>query len=435
MKSTKSVVARRKAGRRGRRAIAAGIAALVVGTAVTMAASVSAAPSQVTVNFVTQAIAQASWSKSVAEFEQANPTIKINVRYLPGDYGSLLQTQINSGNIPDVFYTAPGNGAGQSVLPFVYRKGLVMNLKNEPWVKSIPAVVKPLVSTSKGVYAWPGDINIVALWYNKPGLQQLGLKPPTTLSQLLTLCGKVSAAGKVPIALPVIPAVQAGAVLFANAAAQGAITPEWLKARKKKQATFAASPQWRKAAEAVVKMKNAKCFSPGVAASTLQQAFGQLASGQALMVAGASQVLNGVFPLIKDPSAVSFNGVPFPSDKAGQGGVILAPNDGLSVWLHTKVKAAALTFVRYMAGEKAAQRFAASNGNADWAGFVKNRLPSHMTGLLPAVKKHQTVLNPTGIWPNPRIRETTSADTVGLLTGQKTPAVLLADADRAYDQG
>ena len=435
MKSTKSGVVRRRAGRRNRRAIAAVMAAVVVGTAVTTAASVSAAPSQVTVNFVTQAIAQASWSKSVAEFEQANPTIKINARYLPGDYGQLLQTQINAKNYPDVFYTAPGNGAGQSILPFVYRKGLVMNLKNEPWAKRIPAIVKPLVSTSKGVYATPGDINVVALWYNKPGLKQLGVKPPTTLAELLTVCRKVSAAGKIPIALPVIPAVQAGAVLYANAAAQGAITPEWLKARKKKQTTFAGTPGWRKAAEAVVKMKNANCFSPGVAAATLQQSFGQLASGQALMIAGASQILNGVFPLIKDRSAVSFNGVPFPGDKVGGGRIILAPNDGLSVWVNTKVRDAALTFVRYMAGEKVAQRFAASNGNADWEGFVKNRLPSFMSGLLPTVKKKQTVINPTSIWPNPQIRATTSAGTVGLLTGQKTPATLLADADRVYDQG
>ena len=432
---TGSVVVRRFGGRNSRRALAAGIAALALAaTATTMAASVSAAPT-VTVNFATQAIAQASWAKAVAEFEQANPNIKINAKYLPGDYGGLLKTQINAGNIPDVFYTAPGNGASQSLLPFVYRKGLLMNLKNEAFVKRIPAFVKPLVSTSKGVYSWPGDINILALWYNRPGLRALGIKPPETFPELLTLCRKVSAAGKIPVALATVPSNSAGTLIAVAGTPLKAMAPAWMKARKKGQTTFAASAGWRGAADSVLKMKSANCFSPGVASSPIQQVFGQLATGQALIYAGASQILNGVFPLIKDRSAVDFNGVPFPGAKKGQGAVLLTPNDGLSVWVHSKVRDAALTFVRYLADTKNAARFAASNGNADLEGFEKNKLPGFMSGILPAVKNKQTQLNPASIWPNPRLREALGTTTIGLLTGQKTTAQTLADLDRTYSEG
>ena len=432
MRSMRSVV-RRFAGRSGHRAIAAALAAVAVGGVVMTTGPASAAPT-VTVNFATQAIAQASWSKSIANFQKEYPNIRINVRYLPGDYGSLIRTQIRAGNIPDVFYVAPGNGAGQSVLPYVYQKGIVMDLSGESWVKRIPDFVKPMVSTSQGVYAWPGDINLQALWYNKPGLAKVGVnKAPATFGELLKTCKTISAAGKTPIALATVPAVNAFSLLGLNAAALDGISPKFMKARKKGQTTFAASGPWKKAAQRVVLMRDSGCFSKGVAATTNQAVFGQLASGQALMFAGASQILNGVFPLITDKSAVDFKGVPFPGDKGGKGGVMVTPNDGLAVSEKTKVKQAALAFVKYMARPKEALTFASANGNADLVGFSKGHVPGFMGGLRHAIHAGQTVINPASVWPNPSARETIGAGTVGLLTGQKKPDQVLADADRAYD--
>ena len=50
------------------------------------------------------------------------------------------------------------------------------------------------------IYALPLGYNLQGLMYNTDLFASLGLKEPTTFNELLALCGKIRAAGKIPIA-------------------------------------------------------------------------------------------------------------------------------------------------------------------------------------------------------------------------------------------
>jgi len=390
----------------------------------------------VTLRFATSVQTQRIWQGMIASFQKANPDIAVQARYLPGNYGTALQTQLKAGNIPDVFFTSPGNGNGFAAIPLA-RAGFLMDLAGQPWVKRLQPAALPLVTRNKhkNVYAWPMDVQVGALWINQPAFKALGLKAPEKFSDLLTLCKKITQAGKTPIAGVGIPVNSAGTLGTVMAARTSAATARWQNQRKTGKVKFTGNKEWQRTYQSIIDMKNAGCFSPGVAGATIQSAAAQLATGQALMFAGASQILSLVNPLIKEPAKVAFVGAPIPGDKAGQTNVLITPYDALSVWKDTKVKDAALKFVNFMAQPAQVTSFARQSGNVNSLNATKNKLPANMTALTSYFKDNKIQLNPSLVWGNPSVYDVFGAGVVGMLTGQKTPTQALQALDAAYDGG
>ncbi|HZO35620.1 MAG TPA: extracellular solute-binding protein [Solirubrobacteraceae bacterium] len=411
-------------------------AALLAAFAAAMATARPAATPRatVTLRFATTAQQTRVWQVMIASFQKANPDIDVQARFLPGNYGTALQTQLKAGNVPDVFFTSPGNGNGFATIPLA-RAGFLMDLAGQPWVKRLQPAALPLVTRNKhkNVYAWPMDVQIGALWINEPGFKALGLKAPEKFSDLLTLCKKITKAGKTPMAEVGIPVSVASALGTALAGRSNAATPRWQAQRKTGKVKFATSKEWQRTFQSIIDMKNAGCFSPGVAGASTPAVAAQLATGQALMYAGAGQILSLVNPLIKEPSKVSFIGVPMPGDKAGQTNVVITPFDALSVWKDTKVKDAALKFVNFMAQSPQVTAFARQSGNVNSLNATKGKLPATMKALEPYFKSGKTQLNASLLWGNPATSDMLGTGVVGMFTGQQTVASALKALDTTYD--
>src|SRR5262249_19799616 len=149
------------------------------------------------------------------------------------------------------------------------------------------------------------------VFYQRNLFQTLGAKPPTTFRELLSLCTRLSAAGKTPMAINgTFDSIFSNilAVLFVSGQ-----DPDWTLKRLQHKVTFASSPLWRHALDAFVALKNANCFAPGASGSTFAQAQADFLRGDtALLPVSVNQV--AVFRQL-DPS-IDVAVFPFPADEA-----------------------------------------------------------------------------------------------------------------------
>ncbi|GAA5014205.1 sugar ABC transporter substrate-binding protein [Actinopolymorpha pittospori] len=114
----------------------------------------------------------------IAEFEKANPKIKIRTAVTPWEsYWTKLQTAATGGSAPDVFW-----------MTLAYFQLYASNDVLMPLTKPIaeakldmtqyePAITKGY-TWGKDVYALPKDIDSIGLWYNKKLFSEAGLRTP-----------------------------------------------------------------------------------------------------------------------------------------------------------------------------------------------------------------------------------------------------------------
>ncbi|MDQ0472056.1 ABC transporter substrate-binding protein [Labrys wisconsinensis] len=120
-------------------------------------------------------------TSQLAEFEKANPDIKVNLISLPYDSSfEKLLTMYKSGQAPDVVELADRWGG-------LYVKGhqlepLDRYIAKTPELASIlPSVIELGKVGTKSVYRLPYGFDIRALYYSKDMLQQAGVEPPRTM--------------------------------------------------------------------------------------------------------------------------------------------------------------------------------------------------------------------------------------------------------------
>ncbi len=143
--------------------------------------------------------ASQNWVKDIdrqiaADFEKENPRIKIDFQVNPDDqYPSIIQTKINTGEVPDIIWW--GSGLQLRNLPLAK----LLDLSNEPWVprlKEWARVGGSIDGKLYGLNIWSVDGWLIV--YNTELFDTLGLKPPTNYSELLQVCATLQANGVIP---------------------------------------------------------------------------------------------------------------------------------------------------------------------------------------------------------------------------------------------
>lgn len=140
----------------------------------------------------------ASIKADLKDFEKESG-VKVTLRVIPNNSSrTLIQTQLRSGNGPDVFQYDTGPGfAG-----VLAKAGLLYNLtdhaKTANW--TVYNWARNTVTFNGKYYGIPDQIEEVGLFYNKDLFDQMGLQPPTTMAALETDAAAIKAAGKVPFA-------------------------------------------------------------------------------------------------------------------------------------------------------------------------------------------------------------------------------------------
>ncbi len=137
------------------------------------------------------------YAQMVANFEAANPNIKIEVQHAANDSTTLLNARVNSGDIPDVFDVQVGSSA-QTYYEYAYdwsNDADVLALFNED-------AIKTGMNADGKVMSLPWTYENMSIIYNKDLFEKAGItEVPKTMSELEAACEKLKAAGITPFAI------------------------------------------------------------------------------------------------------------------------------------------------------------------------------------------------------------------------------------------
>ena len=291
---------------------------------------------------------KAFWEKTVADFQTANPTVKIKIQEVQNeDLDGKLQTALHSGAAPDVFLQ---RGGGK--MAAMAEAGQLKDITGDISAETRQAVGEAALKTGQvdgKAYAVPVSILPGGFWYSKDVFRKAGVTtPPATLDELNTAVTKLKANGT-PIALGAKDAWPAAHwyYFFALRACNQASLDV---AAKEKNFS---DPCWTKAGEDLKAFADTKPFNEGFLTTSAQQGAGSSAG----LVANykASMELMGAWDpgvigsLTKDAKPLPDLGFfPFPSVPGGQGdqAAIMGGADGYSCSANAPKECA--DFLEYM---------------------------------------------------------------------------------------
>jgi raffinose/stachyose/melibiose transport system substrate-binding protein len=391
----------------------------------------------VTLKFIAQSTGQGGngpMSAVIANFEKANPDIKVEQEYLPigTTYANALRTRLQSGNAPDVFYVSAGSGGLQSVLPLA-RAGFVADLAKRPWAKRVPANSRSLYYIGNKLYAVPIQLVPVGVMYQPNIYSQLGIRVPTTTAQLLAACRTAKSKGKAGLLNVAGASVQNAALLATTIAASYVQSrdPNWSDKRAQNRVTFAGTAGWRTTLQRILDMKNAGCFPPGVEALDNVPATGQFVSGNVPSWVLPSSIIGLMKGINKD---IQINFYPFPGDTAAATRATASPTDAIAVYSRTRNRDAALKFGDFWAREGQSRLYASLTGGISLhQADTGQKLRPELNGISSLLKTKTKVHPSINLdWRNPEVFNLLGQGVQGLLTGQRTVDQILRAMDAAW---
>jgi len=135
----------------------------------------------------------------IGEFEEQSG-ITVEVDTLPFDtMRTVLQTQLRSGEGPDVFGWGSGPGFGGALA----EAGLVEDLTDayEEYDWQVFDSAKERVTVDGKLYGVPGELETIGIFYNKDLFAELGIEEPQSIGDLESAASTISQAGKIPLAV------------------------------------------------------------------------------------------------------------------------------------------------------------------------------------------------------------------------------------------
>lgn len=379
-----------------------------------------------TIRFLGHTGLQASMDPVIKSFKEAHPDINVEVQYSPAGptYGQTLITQIQGGNAPDVFYGNGGTGATESLIPLA-KSGKLLDLSDQPWASSIPEKAADMYKVDGKVYGLVMDAAPHGILFKPANLAALGVQAPETFSDVLKICAAARTQDKYGIALAGQSAGFAAEIVAAGLVYSK--TPDWNAQRTDNKVTFADTPEWQETLKRFQQMRDAQCFQPGAESASTPQSFQPMTAGQTLMTI----VPSGALGSVAAGSPQDWAMVPFPGDTREQTRAPIGYQDGLAVSAKTKNKAAALEFLKFVAGQGAATR-ADLSGTVTLADAKDAKLPQSLQGFAPYITNNQTIPRSHDTWAGGGALNTLSTAVISSMTGQASIPDALKTVDAAW---
>ncbi len=294
---------------------------------------------------------KAFWEKTVADFQAANPNVKIEIQSIQNeDLDGKLQTALNSGDAPDVFMQRGGGKMAAMV-----KAGQLMDLTGsitDETKKVISAGSFKAQTIDNKIYAMPVAVLPGGFFYSKDQFAKAGIaQTPTTLGELRGAVDKLKAASIQPIALGAKDAWPAAFYYYFFALRECSSTTVTETA---KTLSFD-DPCWLKAGQDVQDFAGTKPFNNDFLTTSAQQGAGSsaglLANHKAAMELMGAWNPGVIASLTPDQKPLpDLDWFPFPSVEGGAGepGAILGGVDGYSCSVKAP-KAECTAFLNYMA--------------------------------------------------------------------------------------
>ncbi len=135
----------------------------------------------------------------IGSFEEESG-IEVDVRTLPFDtLRTVLQTQLRSGEGPDVFSYGSGPGFGGALIEAELVQDLTEAYEERDW--QVYDFAKERVTVDGKTYGVPGELETIGLFYNKDVFTELGLEEPQSLDELRAAADALKASGRTPFAV------------------------------------------------------------------------------------------------------------------------------------------------------------------------------------------------------------------------------------------
>ncbi len=112
---------------------------------------------------------------------------------------TVLQTQLRSGEGPDVFGWGSGPGFGGALAEAGLVRDLTADYEERGW--EVYDFAKERVTVDGKVYGLPGEAETIGLFYNKDVFAELGIDEPQSLADVEAASKTVREAGKTPMAV------------------------------------------------------------------------------------------------------------------------------------------------------------------------------------------------------------------------------------------
>jgi raffinose/stachyose/melibiose transport system substrate-binding protein len=263
---------------------------------------------------------KAFWAKTVADFEAANPNVKISVQAIQNeDMDGKLQTALNSGAPPDIFMA---RGGGK--LADIVDADQVMDLsdKIDPATKAaVSEGVLNAFTVDGKLYGMPTAVLPGGMYYSKDLYKKAGITDtPKTMADLSADVDKLKAADVEPIALGAKDAWPAAHYYYFFALRDCSKATMDAAAKDK---SFS-DPCWTKAGQDLQAFASTSPFNKGFLTTSAQQGAGSSAgllanhkTAMELMGAWEPGVVASLTPDTKPLSDLGW--FPFPSVDGGQG--------------------------------------------------------------------------------------------------------------------
>jgi raffinose/stachyose/melibiose transport system substrate-binding protein len=374
-----------------------------------------------------------TWEQLIAAYKKENPDVTIKGSYAPTDQlQTALRAQLGAGGAPDLFVVWPGNGSAMSVKQLA-PSGLLGDLSDQGWVKSIPEKTRPLLGVEDKTYMWSPSTTPIGVIYNKQVFKDAGIDTlPKTYSEFLDACEKLKKAGKVPIALglqtpwvtQLIPYAIAPATAFAD---DPNLAQDMLDGKK----SFTNS-KWDEVYKRYLDLEKRGYFNPNPNGTTFEQQTEMVANGKAGMSIQVTGTLPGYVDAAKNPDQIAT--FPFPASESADDLEIAAGiSAGLGVSSKTSKKEQANAFMKWL-GEPKQMAVFAKGGYAVPLVSTGDKLDPLVEPFAPFVKDGKAVPFMDQEWPNAKVQPVHFAGIQELFAGKTTIPKMLESMDEAYEQ-
>jgi raffinose/stachyose/melibiose transport system substrate-binding protein len=152
--------------------------------------------------------------QDIATFEKDNPGVKVDLNVMPNDnLRAVLQTQLRSGEGPDVF----GYDTGPGFAGVLADAGLLYDLTDayDKYNWPIYDWAKERVTFGGKILGVPGQVEEIGIFYNKDLFAEHGIDEPRNLAELKAAAEKLKDAGITPFAFSNKEGWEAGHILSA----------------------------------------------------------------------------------------------------------------------------------------------------------------------------------------------------------------------------
>ncbi|WP_205708784.1 ABC transporter substrate-binding protein [Kineococcus siccus] len=370
----------------------------------------------------------------VAAFEKANPGVKVQLDSAPVDaVQTNIRTQLSSGTAPDVFIVWPGDGSPTAVR-VVAGAGYLADLSAEPWVATVPEGIKPLLGAEGKTYLASSTVAAITPIYNQAAMTEVGVTPPTTWSQLLSMCDAAKAKGKVAFALgnqtnwitQLIDYALAATLVYGK-------EPDFPAQMAAGKVTFADSG-WKTTMDKYLEMNSRGCFNPNPLGTSYESSLTMVAKGEAL---GVVQV-NSALPQLQSQAApgTQFTTAALPAtDDPAETVMPLAAGAGFAVNAKAKNMELAKKFVAFTMSPEALKINAESGNQLSSIPLADVKADPAFDAILAAQESGRTTPFMDQSWPNARVQQTHFTVVQQIFSGSATVPEALAEMDKAYEQG